>query len=78
MNFNKDKVKKAINSNSFINLQQQEAEGKFKENMLDKNNNKIRFFDKGPKNNWKNQLDKKFSDEIEKRFNEELKELGYL
>ena len=46
--------------------------------MLDKNNNKIRFFDKGPKNNWKNQLDKKFSDEIEKRFNEELKELGYL
>ena len=78
MNFNKDKVKKAINSNSFINLQQQEAEGKFNENMLDKNNNKIRFFDKGPKNNWKNQLDKKFSDEIEKRFNEELKELGYL
>ena len=71
-------MKKAINSNSFINLQQQEAEGKFKENMLDKNNNKIRFFDKGPKNNWKNQLDKKFSDEIEKRFNEELKELGYL
>ena len=42
-NFNKDKVKKAINSNSFINLQQQEADlGK---HVQIKIITKLRFFD---------------------------------
>ena len=46
--------------------------------MLDKNNKKIKFFDKGPNNDWKKNLDFKLKDEIESRFYNEMKELGYL
>ena len=32
----------------------------------------------GPKNDWKNHLDKNIKDEIENNFREEMKELNYL
>ena len=40
--------------------------------------NKNLFFNLGPKNNWKNLLSKNLSDKIEKEFNQEMIELGYL
>ncbi len=78
LKFDKNKIKISIETNNFKFLQQQEEEGKFKENMLDKNNKKIKFFDKGPNNDWKKNLDFKLKDEIESRFYNEMKELGYL
>ena len=41
-----------------------------------KNNNK--FFYLGPKNNWKDLLDKNIKDDIEESFKNEMKVLGYL
>ena len=36
------------------------------------------FFNLGPKNDWRNILDESISDEINKRFESEMKELGYI
>ena len=47
--------------------------------MEDKNTGKIKkFFNLGPKNDWKNLLDYKIRKEIENKFEQEMKELGYL
>ena len=46
--------------------------------MEDKKGNKIVFFDKGPKRDWSKSLDKESSKEIEKIFDKEMIELGYL
>ena len=37
-----------------------------------------RFFNLGPNNKWEKILDSEIKDEIEKKFNVEMKELGYL
>ena len=37
-----------------------------------------KFFNLGPKNDWKHLLDKEIVDEIEEKFFEEMKELKYL
>ncbi len=76
--FEEKKFKKAVETNNFENLRAQERGGKFKEHMIDKNNQKIDFFNKGPKSNWKEQLDKKIALEFENKFYKELVELGYL
>ena len=39
---------------------------------------KINFFNLGPDNDWRKILEKKISDEIEFKFNDEMRELGYL
>ena len=39
---------------------------------------KKKFFNLGPRNDWKKSLDKKFVDEIENSFKDEMKELGYI
>ena len=39
---------------------------------------KKKFFNLGPTSNWKKSLDKKFVDEIENSFKDEMKELGYI
>ena len=39
---------------------------------------RLKFFNLGKKNRWKDILEKNISDEIEKEFNKEMIELGYL
>ena len=46
--------------------------------MEDKRGKKIVFFDQGSKRDWSKSLDKNLSKEIEKTFNKEMIELGYL
>ena len=36
------------------------------------------FFNLGPNNNWQKLLDKKIVNEIEKKFENEMRELGYI
>jgi isocitrate lyase len=55
-----------------------EEKGLFSENVYDSKKNKIIFFNKGPSNDWRKVLDKKIQDDIEKIFNKEMKELGYI
>ena len=76
--FDQKKIKRAIETCSFKNLQNLEMEGKFEEGTVDKNNKSVRFFHLGPDNDWKKILDKKIADEITAKFEPEMKELGYL
>ena len=79
LTFSDEKFEKAINSNSFLNLQNLEKKIGFKESVTDKNSGKkISFFNMGPNNDFNKLLDKNISEEIEKKFYSEMKELGYL
>ena len=73
----KNKIEKAINSNSFESLKNLEEGGYFKE-YIHRKSNMPKFFNLGPKNDWKHLLDKEIVDEIEEKFFEEMKELKYL
>lgn len=73
-----NKLKNVINSTSFENLKKLEQQNGFTEHVKDKQGKKIVFFDKGAKREWVNFLDKDMTAEIEKTFNKEMIELGYL
>ena len=78
INVNSEKIKNIIDSTSFYQLQKMEEKGLFDENVYGLNKEKIRFFNKGPTNDWKKELDKNIQTEIEKIFYKEMMELGYL
>ena len=67
-----------LHNSSFENLKNLEEKGLFKENALNKDNVTKKFFHLGKKNDWKKLLDKKVSEVLEKNFNKEMLELGYL
>ena len=74
-----DKIDHAIKSNSFENLKKIENRDGFKEAIKDRGSGEVRrFFNLGPINKWEKILDSEIKDEIEKKFNVEMKELGYL
>ena len=74
-----DEIDHAIKSNSFENLKKIENRDGFKEAIKDKSSGEVkRFFNLGPNNKWEKILDSEIKDEIEKKFNVEMKELGYL
>ena len=77
--FSEEQIKKGIDESSFENLRKFEDKNGFIESIKDPENKKRKkFFNLGPRNNWKKSLDKKFVDEIENSFNDEMKELGYI
>jgi hypothetical protein len=75
---NKKKFKNTIKTTTFDNLKKLESESNFYESAKNNEGEKINFFDKGQKRNWLTTLDKNLSDQIEKTFNKEMIELGYL
>ena len=75
---NPEKIKNILNTTSFDHLKDLENKGLFNENVYDSKKNKIKFFNKGPSNDWTKVLDKKIQDDIEKIFYKEMKELGYI
>tara|TARA_B100001250_G_C19775212_1_gene779206 strand:+ start:891 stop:1745 length:855 start_codon:yes stop_codon:yes gene_type:complete len=78
-NFNKDQILHAIKSSSFENLKGMEKEHGFTESTYNsKTGKKNTFFNLGPKNDWEKILDKEITNEINSRFEPEMKELGYL
>ena len=77
--FSEEQIKKGIDESSFENLRKFEDKNGFIESIKDPENKKRKkFFNLGPRDNWKKSLDKKFVDEIENSFNDEMKELGYI
>ena len=76
--FDQKKIKRAIETCSFKNLQNLEMEGKFEEGTIDKNNKSVRFFHLGPDNDWETHLPNNIRKEIEINFMKEMKELNYL
>jgi len=72
------KINNCINSTTFESMEQNEKKGLFEENTYDKNGKKIKFFNYGKEGNWKSVLSKEFVLNIEKKFQKEMKELGYI
>ena len=70
---NKQKMSEAINQTSFKNLQKLELKEGFDENPSNRS-----FFRRGKRGEWKKILDKNQQQRIEKKFENEMKELGYL
>ena len=72
-------LNKVIKTSDFSLMQDLEKKEDFKEAVLDPKTKKRKtFFNLGPKNNWKNLLDKKNIDIIEQTFKKEMLELGYI
>ena len=79
IDINNEKILKTINSCGFENLADMEKKFGFQEAIYSKKNKKkINFFNLGKKNNWKNLLDPEIEKKIREKFNEEMKELGYI
>lgn len=73
------KLNKTIKSTEFQKMKKMEKMESFHESIIDdKTGKKKDFFNLGPKNNWRQILDIKNKEKIEKNFNDEMKELGYL
>jgi len=68
----------SISSTTFEKLKQIEKQKGFIESVGSKKNKKaIPFFHMGPKNDWKNNFDKKFIIKLNNLFKKNLEELGY-
>jgi hypothetical protein len=53
--------------------------GLFRESNIDDRTGKLKkFFNKGPNNKWKNLIEKEIINDVEKKFYNEMKELGYI
>ena len=76
---NKSKIKNSINSTSFHKLKENEKKYGFSESIKSRKNDKqIPFFNLGPENNWKKILNPEFQIKLNKIFEKNLKELGYI
>jgi hypothetical protein len=75
----KKKFENVVKTTSFENMQNLEKEKGFSESWVDeKTGKKIPFFYLGPKNDWRNKLDTKIVEKLEKAFKLEMEELAYL
>ena len=73
------KKENIIKSTSFEALKKIEENGEFTENVfVGRTNEKVKFFNKGPYNNWQNALPENIRIELETELKNELNELGYL
>ena len=78
LNFSEDQINTAINLSSFEKLERMETEYGFIESSINNEGKKNKFFNLGPKNDWRKILDNKVSEEINNKFEREMKDLGYL
>jgi len=77
--FDMIKLNKAIKSTEFDKMKNLEKKETFYEGVMDLKTGKRKvFFNMGPKNDWRRILDDKNREKIEKYFEKEMIELGYL
>ena len=76
--FHENNIIKSIKNCSFVNLEMQENSNGFKEAPINNLGRPIKFFNLGPKNDWKKILTKEVAAEISLKFKSEMEELGYL
>ena len=72
------KLKNSVHSTSFDKLKKLESLKDFLKQYTQEKNKMITFFNLGPKNNWKNILNKKFSENLTNIFKDDLIQLGYM
>ena len=76
--FDNKQIDNAIKTTSFSHMQKLENDGLFEENAKKENEIKIKFFNLGPKTNWKDCLNNEIIENINTKFYNEMVELGYL
>ena len=73
------KIKNILKTTSFESLKKMESEYLFIEGVLNKETkSKVKFFNLGPRNKWKGEVNDNIIDSIEKNFEKEMLELNYL
>jgi len=73
------KIEKVINQTNFSRMKNLEDEHGFEEAKVNHNTGQIvKFFNLGPKNDWKKILDHNIKKKIENKFQKEMEEIGYL
>ena len=78
-NLDMTRLNKAIKTTEFENMKKKEENETFYEAVIDSKTGKRKnFFNLGHKNNWRQLLDEKNKNKIEKNFEKEMLELGYL
>ena len=75
---NINKIRKVVKSTTFSQMKKLEEEQGFEESKVNDLGKTVKFFNLGPKNNWKNLLSSQIIKKIENKFNKEMLELGYL
>ena len=76
---NKEKFENVIDSTDFNKVKKLEEQKGFPESMVNnKTGEKVKFFNLGPNNNWKDVLNTNLKEKIEENFEKEMIELGYL
>ena len=74
----KKKMEHSIYSTSFKELNKMETEHGFPEAVLENREKKVRFFNLGEKNDWRQMLDIKIAKKVDGVFKNEMRELNYL
>ena len=78
IDINSDKINQVIKSCEFEKLQKLEKDGGFKEALVSKKTNeKIKFFNLGKKNDFRNLLDKKMINEMTEFYKDQIKKYKY-
>ena len=77
-NFTTEQIIESMNCTKFENLKKEEKIIMFSENPIVNRRQNKEFFRSGPNTNWRKKLPKKILVKIEKTFNKEMLELGYL
>ena len=73
------KIKKIVKETTFSRMKHLENEYGFVEAKINDNTGQmVKFFNQGPENDWKNILNDEIKKKIEFKFQQEMKELGYL
>ena len=73
------KLNKVIKTTEFEKMKAKEQKETFTEAMIDEKTGKRKiFFNLGPKNDWRTNLDNKNKEKIEQAFSKEMEELGYI
>ena len=73
------KLNKVIKTTEFEQMKMMEQKETFTEAMIDERTGKRKiFFNLGPNNDWRVNMDNKNKEKIEKAFSKEMEELGYL
>ena len=75
---NINKIRKVVKSTTFSRMKKLEEEQGFEESKVNDLGKTVKFFNLGPKNNWKNLLISQIIKKIENKFYKEMLELGYL
>ena len=76
--FDKNQILEIVDNCHFEKFSKQEEDQGYIDQTIQNRNLKKKFFNLGPKNDWKKSLTLEIASKIEKQFEKEMREIGYL